>query len=115
MAENGELSYYFQSPTYEKSRLFWKDENDPKKLTERLTTIKEFIFSVADEKFTKDDVTSALWDYAEEEGRGQVLWPLRVALSGREKSPDPFQLASIFGKEETLKRIQEAIFKFNEA
>lgn len=37
---------------------------------------------------------------------GQVLWPLRVALSGEQYSPGAFELAYILGKEETLKRIR---------
>lgn len=36
---------------------------------------------------------------------GQVLWPLRVALSGEQYSPGAFELAFILGKEESLKRI----------
>jgi hypothetical protein len=32
-----------------------------------------------------------------------------VALSGRAASPPPFQIAEIFGKENTLKRITHAI------
>ena len=47
--------------------------------------------------------------YEEEKGKGDVLWPLRVALSGREKSPDPFTLAAILGEEETLARITVAL------
>jgi glutamyl/glutaminyl-tRNA synthetase len=46
-----------------------------------------------------------LWDYAEKEGRGNVLWPLRVALTGKEKSPDPFTMLSILGKKESLSRL----------
>ncbi len=30
---------------------------------------------------------------------------MRVALSGKEKSPDPFTLAEILGKDETIKRL----------
>jgi len=37
-----------------------------------------------------------------------VLWPLRYSLSGREKSPDPFMIASIIGKSKTLARIENA-------
>ncbi len=40
---------------------------------------------------------------------GQVLWPLRVALSGEEFSPGAFELASILGKEKTLQRVQALI------
>jgi len=40
--------------------------------------------------------------------RGKMLWPLRVALTGREKSPGPFEIAEILEKEETLARIKAA-------
>jgi len=44
---------------------------------------------------------------------GDVFWPVRVALSGEEKSPSPVELAMALGKEESLKRIQIAIRKLN--
>ncbi len=56
-----------------------------------------------------EGIKGALWEYATENGRSQVLWPLRVALTGLEKSPDPFTVAFILGKEETLKRLDYAI------
>lgn len=42
-------------------------------------------------------------------GNGDTLWPLRVALSGQEKSPGPFELVAMYGKERALKRIDEAL------
>ncbi len=36
---------------------------------------------------------------------GQFLWPFRVAISGLERSPGPFEIAEILGKEETLERL----------
>lgn len=36
---------------------------------------------------------------------GQVLWPLRIALSGEEFSPGAFELLFILGKDESLRRI----------
>ena len=42
-------------------------------------------------------------------GRGAVLWPLRYALSGQERSPDPFTLIAILGTGETISRIRKAI------
>jgi len=54
-----------------------------------------------------------IFDYATNNGRGQVLWPLRVALSGKEKSPDPFTLCYILGKKETLLRLDNAIKKLS--
>jgi glutamyl-tRNA synthetase len=41
-------------------------------------------------------------------GNGDTLWPLRIALSGREKSPSPFELMFIAGKDEALARIAAA-------
>lgn len=38
---------------------------------------------------------------------GQVLWPLRVALSGEEFSPGAFELAYILGRDETLARVKK--------
>ena len=42
---------------------------------------------------------------------GQVLWPIRVALSGLEKSPNFATLAVYLGKEEVLKRLQFGLKK----
>jgi len=41
-------------------------------------------------------------------GVGETLWPMRVALSGQRASPSPFELAWLFGKQETLQRLQHA-------
>lgn len=41
--------------------------------------------------------------------RGELLHPVRFALSGLDKSPDPFIIAEILGKNETLSRLQKAI------
>lgn len=40
--------------------------------------------------------------------RGYLLWPLRAALTGKEMSAGPFDVADILGKEKTLKRIIKA-------
>lgn len=38
----------------------------------------------------------------------QVLWPMRVALTGKKASPDVFDIAAVLGKEESLRRIRAA-------
>ncbi len=70
-----------------------------KKIIEIIPTVKDF---------TKEKIKDAIWAYAEEKGRGNVLWPMRYALSGQDKSPDPFIIAEIIGKEETLSRLNLA-------
>jgi hypothetical protein len=34
---------------------------------------------------------------------------MRVALSGKEKSPDPFALAGLLGKTKTIERLNQAL------
>lgn len=47
---------------------------------------------------------------------GQFLWPVRVALSGKEKTPGgAVEIAYLLGKEETLKRIKFGIKKLEGA
>lgn len=59
--------------------------------------------------WSKEKIKEILWPFAEHEGRGVVLWPMRVALSGKDKSPDPFVLASILGFTETISRLKQAV------
>jgi len=42
---------------------------------------------------------------------GSVLWPMRVALSGQENSPGPYEIAEALGREKTVERINEAVKK----
>ncbi len=110
MCAEGELTYLFARPDYPKEKLLWKGESDVTKMHERLLHVKGLIQAVPEgPEFAPETLKNAIWSYAEEEGRGSVLWPLRYALSGRDKSPDPFQLAGILGKEETLARIDVAL------
>jgi glutamyl/glutaminyl-tRNA synthetase len=68
----------------------------------------ELLEKIPEGEFTAEKIKAAIWDYATEKGRGEVLWPMRVALTGKKQSPDPFTLAAILGKAETLKRLAHA-------
>jgi glutamyl-tRNA synthetase len=76
-----------------------------------LKALLDLLEPIPDEGFTAAQLKDIIWPYATAEGRGAVLWPLRTALSGRDKSPDPFIIASLIGKAETLKRIASALKK----
>lgn len=108
-AHAGEYDYFFDDPTYQKEALLWKDEKDPAVAVEKLQKILTLISGIDDAFFTPETIKTAIWDYATEVGRGSVLWPMRYSLSGRDKSPDPFMLASVLGKETTIRRINSAI------
>ena len=65
--------------------------------------------------FSAEDVKECIMPLAEAEeaigkgGRGAVLSALRYALSGQERSPDPFTIIAILGIEESTRRIEAAL------
>ena len=100
----GEYDYFFQDPQVDIAKLSWKDT----KLEftyEHLRYIRDKLSHLAEQDFSKDKIKSVVWNYAEDNGRGNVLWPIRYALTGREQSPDPFTVAEVLGREETLRRL----------
>ena len=106
----GKWNYFFKTPEYDHTLLSWKGKSSDQDIKKHLEWIKEKISGASDEIFdSTEKIKSLILDYATENGRGEVLWPLRVALSGQEKSPDPFTLIYILGKDETLMRITNAI------
>lgn len=109
MEQAGEFDFYFEQPDYLVDNLNWKKESDlnnTKKYLEKTQKLLEEL-----DEFSTEKIKNKIWNYAEEQGIGFVLWPLRFALSGRDKSPDPLFLAEVLGKEETLKRINYALEK----
>lgn len=101
-----ELSFISPLAKYEKESLKWKQEPDLVNTKKYLEAIIASLSKLDD--FSKDSIKSAIWPLAEEKGKGNVLWPMRFALSGKEKSPDPFTISEILGKKESLKRLQFA-------
>ncbi|MBQ0058941.1 MAG: glutamate--tRNA ligase, partial [Lachnospiraceae bacterium] len=64
--------------------------------------------------FTNDALYQLLLAFASEKGlkNGQVMWPIRTALSGKAMTPGgATQLLEVLGKEESLKRVAAAIEK----
>ncbi len=106
----GEWVYFFETPAYDSSLLLWKKNPSATENKKHLEWVKGTLSSSADETFSDvEKIKSLLFDYATANGRGEVLWPLRVALSGKEKSPDPFTLIYVLGRNETLLRIDNAL------
>ncbi|HEY4483681.1 MAG TPA: glutamate--tRNA ligase [Candidatus Paceibacterota bacterium] len=101
LIEQKEFDYFFQSPQNIKK--------DDLKTTEHLPQTIELLQSITEENFTADKIKDIIWDFATEKGRGDVLWPMRFALTGKPKSPDPFTVAEILGKMETVKRLNFAL------
>ncbi len=105
----GELAFVEELVDFPVDMLLWKKSPDREESSKHLNKIKEIIQILDSDSFTQDNIKNAIWSYAEESGRGNVLWPFRVSLTGQEKSPDPFTSAYILGKVETLRRLDLAI------
>ena len=111
----GDLDFIKIAPKYDRDLLLWKKNPDPAAAQKHLKKALDIIDTLpgSDAEFTADAFRQALWPYAEEHGKGDVLWPVRVALTGKERSPDPFTSASILGRDESTKRIRDAIVELS--
>jgi len=95
---------------YNTEALIWKKSN--KEETENNLKLVQGVINDLDENnFSLDKIESALKELIQSKSldTGSVLWPLRYALSGKDKSPGPFELVSALGKTKTLSRIESAL------
>jgi len=108
MVERGELDFFFNLPSVPKEKLVYKNST-PEKTTSNLKLAVQALQNIDEDNFTAENVKSALMLIAETlPKRGELLHPVRYALSGLDNSPDPFIIAYILGKNETLSRLQKA-------
>jgi glutamyl/glutaminyl-tRNA synthetase len=106
LAEDGEFDFYIDEPEMNPEKIVWKDEGNSA-AKENLKKVVSLLERVDD--FSYEGVKSAVQPFADERGRGSVMHPMRIALTGRDKSPDPFTIAGILGKEQTIIRLNRAI------
>ena len=106
---NDQFDFVIQLPSFEKDLLRWKGKGGFKEIKKRLVTVLEILSETDKKEFSKETTERLIMPYAQKEGRGEVLWPLRVALSGKAASPSPFEIMDILGQEETILRIQKMI------
>ena len=106
-----ELSFFFDEPVYEKELLLWKKDPSLEKTKKHLEEVVKLLSRLSEGEFNQEKIKEILWNYAEKEGKGNIFWPMRVALTGLEKSPDPFVVAGILGKNKTIQRLNHAIGK----
>lgn len=108
---SGELACLFERPALDTAMLLAKEPAEHPLAKEGLTTLLASIETL-EEDVSAEEVKKRLMPLADSfgrEGRGATLWPLRYALSGRERSPDPFTLISVLGPSEAASRIRAAL------
>jgi len=104
-----DIEFVFKLPQYPQQLLPWKDM-DNKALLKSLRLSHATLEKISAKNFTLSNLEKALMKAAGDD-RGSLLWPIRAALSGKQKSPSPFECAWMLGKAESLERIKKAIRK----
>ncbi len=111
---------------YDKNLLRWREMAD-NEIKTALDKLEKILSKIETDDWSKENLEKTLMpeadkfskEIAKKAGlpaealakagdRGYLLWPLRVALTGKEASAGPFEIAEILGKEKTLKRIIKA-------
>ncbi len=107
LSQIGELTKFFflDKLDYQPELLIWK-KMTLKEVKNNLDILDETLSKMA--KFDRKSLQDMLMPLIKKHGPGELLWPLRVALTGQKASPPPIEIAEILGKERTLKKIREA-------
>ncbi len=111
LSQIGELTKFFflDKLDYQPELLIWK-KMTLKEVKNNLDILDKTLSKMV--KFDQKSLGSILTPLIKKHGSGELLWPLRVALTGQKASAGPFEIAEILGKEKTLQRIKEAKDRF---
>ncbi len=89
--EDGEFDYFFKEPIVDEKMLIWKNLKDDaegmQKTKNYLHHIVSLLEPIPDGEWNHDHIKHVLMEYADKEGKGNVLWPFRVTLSWQGKIP----------------------------
>jgi len=102
------IDFFFKAPQGFKDILVAKGST-PEKTKKALEKALEYL--AKEDDFGRDSLEHLLRAVAKKYdlNAGEVLWPIRVALTGKEASPGAFEVLEALGKEESLKRIRTAL------
>lgn len=111
-AEFPEIAGYFFHDGYSLNPddLAWK--NNSKNFTKNvLIQMIEFLKTIPEEEFDRKTLESKILEWIQRKSldNGSALWPFRFALTGMKKTPGPFEIAEILGKQKVLRRCEKAV------
>jgi len=114
LAEFNELTdYFFKEPEYDKKILVFKKSIKENSL-KGLKQAQELLGKTTEKDWQKPEQLNTKLEKVVQDTKlanGDIFWPIRVALSGKEASPSPGELLWALGKPESIKRIEKAIKK----
>ena len=94
---------------YDPKILIWK-KSTPEEVANNLEKLIKYLKTIDKELWKRGELEENIINWIKEQdlNNGEVLWPMRAALSGEKASPSPFELAEVLGKDRTVIRLEKA-------
>lgn len=108
LTDVAQFSYLWEAPAYDADLLKWKDSS----VEDTIRALRE-VSSLAEQGTLTQEKLDALTNEKFDGQRGRVYWPLRVALSGQQKSAGPLDIYAVIGMDETRARITSALTRLS--
>jgi glutamyl-tRNA synthetase len=113
LAESSQLlKFFFHEPSFEKE-LFVNEKMKVDFAMSKLALENSLVALRKLKNWTEPEIQKTLLQVVEklQVKNGQVLWPVRVALTGEKFSPGVWEVAGVLGFEEVIKRIENGVDK----
>jgi glutamyl-tRNA synthetase len=105
------LGFFYETPKPTLDLLL----NEKQKVTQEILTralalTKKILTDITPSAWSEETLLAAFKEAAKTQDLklGQMLWPLRAAITGRPFSPGATEVAAMLGKDETLRRVEHA-------
>ncbi len=102
------LGYFYQDPAVTTELMASKKQKiEEKDLPMLLSTLEEILNAIPENEWHAEKMLNDVKAVLELKNLklGQLLWPLRAALTGREYSPGAVEVAEVLGKDTTMRRL----------
>lgn len=108
LGDVAQFEYLWSRPDYDGTLLEWKDDG-----ADRARTALQRCAELAERGTLTQDGLDGLAASLFDGKKGSVYWPLRVALSGRQNSAGPLDIARVIGDAEVAARVRLALEKLS--
>ncbi len=107
----GMIDFLAEMPAFESDLYTHKKmKSNPEVAKKALTLMKPVLEGITE--WTEENLHDVIMGAIKETGmkNGQILWPLRIAISGKTSTPGgAFEIAYLLGKDETLRRLNASL------
>lgn len=105
-----EIEYVFSELKYDPKILIWK-KTPPQDTASNLKKLHDMLKSINESRWKMENLEKTIKEFITNNdfSTGDVLFPLRAALTGKSASPGPFEVADMLGKTTSLTRIRKAV------